>query len=552
MYVDAHYERKEDMIYVAERTPEGIRKLKKFKADYILYYENDDGKHFSIYGTRVKKFHTNNQNRFNAFKKSLIAENTKFYEDDMNPIFRCLEENYKNAQLPNLRIGFFDIEADFHKDKGYAPTTDPFNKITSISVYHNWTDEIYTFTLKPDTLAVLEAKDICRKFKNTTLYDSEKEMLTDFFKCIHQCDVISGWNSTGYDIPYIVERTKRIFGDADAASPMCLWGQNPRKREYIKFKNKSTTYDTIGVVHLDYLELYQKHNQQQLHSYRLDAVAQEEVHDAKTPYEGTLDYLYNNEYELFLEYNRQDVKLLSKIDKKKKFIELANKVAHQNCVLLKTTMGSVALITQAIALFAHDKFNKVIPGSKQKPEAEFDDIIELEEVEPAIGAFVSDPKTGITRYVGAVDLNSLYPSTLRALNMSPETLFAQIRPDYTDQMIERKRNQGMKDKEIWLNEFSAVEYTMVMERSEEIIVLQYDDDEDMEISCAELYDLIFAEDSQFILSANGTIFRKDIEGIIPAVLAEWYSNRKIQQKAEKEFEAIVKGIQIPEDLLALL
>jgi hypothetical protein len=74
----------------------------------------------------------------------------------------------------------------------------------------------------------------------------------------------------------------------------------------------------------------------------------------------------------------------------------------------------------------------------------------------------------------------------------------------------------------------------------------------MEISCAELYDLIFAEDSQFILSANGTIFRKDIEGIIPAVLAEWYSNRKTQQKAEKEFEAIVKGIQIPEDMLALL
>lgn len=552
MYVDAYYERKEDMIYVSERTPEGIRKLKKIKADYILYYENDDGKHFSIYGTRVKKFYTNQSSRFNAFKKALIADNIKFYEDDMNPIFRCLEENYKNAPLPNLRIGFFDIEADFHKTKGYAPTTDPFNKITAISVYHNWTDKIYTFTVKPDTLTESEAKRICYKFDNTILYSNEQDMLTDFFKCIQQCDVISGWNSTGYDMPYIVERTKRIFGNADAASPMCLWGQNPKKREYIKFKNKSTTYDTIGIVHLDYLELYQKHNPQQLHSYKLDSVAEEEIQDSKTPYEGTLDYLYNHEYELFLEYNRQDVNLLNKIDKKKRFIELANKVAHSNCVLLKTTMGSVALITQAIALFAHDKFNKVIPGSKQKPEAEFDDIIELEEIEPAIGAFVSDPKTGVTKFVGAVDLKSLYPSALRALNMSPETLFAQIRPDYTDKMIAKKRSQGMKDKEIWLNEFSTVEYTMVMEKSPEILTLQYDDDEDMEITGAELYEIIFSEESNLVISANGTLFRKDIEGIIPAVLSEWYSNRTIQQKTEKQFDMIIDGIQIPDDMLAML
>ena len=115
----------------------------------------------------------------------------------------------------------------------------------------------------------------------------------------------------------------------------------------------SETYDTIGRVHMDYLNLYRKYTYEERHTYRLDAIGEMEVGENKTVYEGTLDQLYNNDFEKFIEYNRQDVALLDKLDKKLRFIDLANEIAHDNTVLLQTTAGAVAVTEQAIVNEAH-------------------------------------------------------------------------------------------------------------------------------------------------------------------------------------------------------
>ena len=108
---------------------------------------------------------------------------------------------------------------------------------------------------------------------------------------------------------------------------MCLWNINPRKRQFERFGKEEVTFDIIGRVHLDYMQLYRKYMYEERHSYALDYIAEMEVGERKTEYEGSLDELYNKDFERFIEYNRQDTALLDKIDKKLKFIDLSSEMA---------------------------------------------------------------------------------------------------------------------------------------------------------------------------------------------------------------------------------
>ena len=156
--------------------------------------------------------------------------------------------------------------------------------------------------------------------------------------------------------------------------------------------------------------------------HSLDAIGDYELGEKKVAYDGTLDTLYNKDFYKFIEYNRQDVALLGNLDKKLQFIDLANEIAHDNTVNIKTTMGAVAVTEQAIINEAHRR-DMVVPDRKAKDWGEEDaepTDAELEEAEKqkAAGAFVANPKTGIQRWVSGIDINSLYPSIIRALNMS--------------------------------------------------------------------------------------------------------------------------------------
>ena len=131
-----------------------------------------------------------------------------------------------------------------------------------------------------------------------------------FLKFIEDADILSGWNSEGFDIPYVVNRTTQVLSRNDL-SRYCLWDKFPRKRKYTKFGNEQETYDLIGRVHLDYLELYRKYTYHEMHSYRLDAIGEHEIGEKKIPYEGTLDQLYNSDFEKFIAYNREDVEILA-------------------------------------------------------------------------------------------------------------------------------------------------------------------------------------------------------------------------------------------------
>ena len=523
-YVDALFDRQKDRIHVVERV-DGNRVYREYPADFIFYYDDPRGKFRTIYDTPVSRFSTRNSKEYQ--KELRINSDKRLWESDINPIFRCLEGNYLGANSPKLQTAFFDIEVDFDPLRGFAPVADPFNKITAISVYLDWLDKMVTLVLPPKSYSWETAQEICDRFDNCYLFDREEDMLNTFLDLIDDADVLSGWNSEGFDIPYTVGRITKVLSKDDTRR-FCLWGQLPKQRTFERFGAENITFDLIGRVHMDYMQLYRKYTYEERHSYSLDAIGEYELDERKTQYEGTLDQLYNKDFPTFIEYNRQDTMLLAKLDKKLRFLDLANELAHDNTVLLQTTMGAVAVTEQAIINEAHSR-GMIVPNRKGR-----DDQGETQ----AAGAYVAYPKKGVHEYIGAIDINSLYPSAIRALNMGPETIVGQLRTVMTDQYIKEKMANGSSFADAWENMFGTLEYQAVMDCTPGTeITIDWEGDQGSTVHSAEdVWKIIFESNQPWTLSANGTIFKYDMKGIIPGLLERWYAERKELQSKKKTAE----------------
>jgi DNA polymerase elongation subunit (family B) len=368
------------------------------------------------------------------------------------------------------------------------------------------------------------AQEMVAEFDNTFLFEREEDMIKMFLDLIQEADVLSGWNSEGYDIPYTINRCTRILSKDDTRK-FCLWGQFPKKRIFERFGAEKETFDLVGRVHMDYMQLYRKYTYEERHSYSLDAIAEYELGERKTQFEGTLDQLYNQHFKTFIEYNRQDTALLDKLDKKLRFLELASELAHANTVLLQTTMGAVAVTEQAIINEAHER-GMVVPNRQHRDES-----IDNQ----AAGAYVAYPRKGMHEWVGSVDINSLYPSAIRAMNMGPETVVAQLRPVMTDKYIKEKMaKNGGKFADAWEGLFGSLEYTSVMNTEVGTqITVDWQDGSESTHSAAEIWKIVFDSHQPWILSANGTILTYEKKGIIPGLLERWYSERKDMQAKKK-------------------
>lgn len=526
-YVDAMFDRDSDIIKVVERNKQGKREFKEYPVKHTFYYSDPKGKYQSIYGTPVTRVVCKNTKDFR--KEMFINNNKQLFEADLNPTFVCLSENYLNQDSPKLNVAWFDIEVDFDPSRGYAAPDDAFMPITAIAVHLQWVDTLVCLAIPPKTLTLEQATEQVKDFPNTILFESEAELLDAFLDLIKDADVISGWNSEGFDIPYIVNRITKTLSKHDTRR-LCLWNQYPKRREYEKYGKDAVTYDLVGRVHLDSLELYRKYTYEERHSYRLDAIAEYELGERKTAYEGTLDQLYNNDFRTFIEYNRQDTMLLEKLDRKLKFLDLANAIAHENTVLLQTTMGAVAVTEQAIVNEAHSRGFQVPNRNKS----------DTNESEMAAGAYVAHPKEGIHDWIGSLDINSLYPSVIRALNMGPETIIGQLRPDMTNEFLKTQIAKGKSITASWEGIFGSLEYTAVMNKDFGTqITIDWEDGTTDIASADRIYKIIFESKQPWMLSANGTIFTYEREGIIPGLLKRWYAERKEMQKKLKE--AIASG-----------
>lgn len=533
-YVDAWFDRENDIIRVVERNKDNERVFRDIPVKHTFYYKDPKGKHTSIYGDPVSRIVCKNTKELR--KEQAINSGKELFEADINPIFSTLSENYLNQDAPKLNVAFFDIEVDFDPERGYASPDDAFMPITAIAVKLQWLNTMICLAVPPKKMTMEQAEKEIEGIGNVMLYKTEAEMLDVFLDLIKDADILTGWNSEGFDIPYTVNRVTKVLSKEDTRR-FCLFDQFPKRREYEKYGRQSVTYDFVGRVHLDSLELYRKYTYEERHTYRLDAIAEYELGQRKTQYEGTLDQLYNNDFRTFVIYNINDCQLLDDLDKKLKFIDLANTLAHECTVLLQTTMGAVAVTEQAIINESHRR------GFQVPNRTKMDD---REDNEGAAGAYVAYPKEGLHDWIGSLDINSLYPSAIRALNMGPETIIGQLRQTKTEEFIAGQVAKGKSFAAAWEGIFGSLEYTAVM--NQEIgtdITIDWENGDTDVVSGAEVYRLIFESNQPWVLSANGTIFTYEKEGIIPGLLKRWYAERKEMQAKLKE--AINAGNKIEEE-----
>ena len=539
MYTNARVNKKSETIDVVERVNDK-RLFTSYPIDYSFYISSPNGEYRSIYGDAVTKVVPKSSTEFH--KEVAMMRGKKIWESDINPIFKCLAEYYKGKAAPKLNIAFFDIEVDFSNEKGYAPIEDPFNKITSITIYLKWTNQLITLAIPPDSVELQAAQDIAAKFDNTIIFTDESQMIDAFFQLIDDADVITGWNSEGFDIPYLINRVARIMSKDDTRR-MCLWGEKPKIKTIEKYGKEFNSYELVGRTHLDLMDVYRKFTYEERHSYSLNAIAEHELGKSKTPYSGSLDKLYNDDFEKFIEYNRQDVILLYELEDKLKFLDLLNVLAHKTKTLMVNCMGTVAMTDQAIINRAHE-LGLVVPNKGKYGEADDDG---------AAGAYVAQPKAGIHEYVGVIDINSLYPSTIRALNMGIETIVGQLRPVLTDFFIAEKFRtvKNMTYANAWQDQFGSQEYQAVMEQKAGVdITIDWEHNGKSDtLTAKQCHDLIFNSGKPWMISGNGTIFSYERNAIIPGLLAAWYKDRKDFQQQKKDAADLQYGITLSKNCL---
>ncbi len=572
MYVDAKLIK--GRVYVSSYDENGERKVTTHLPPYVYYYADPVGSYTSIYNDKLKRERITDRKKFFNSLQQRQAQGIPIFESDVNPVFRLLEERFPENETPPLKISILDIECDKDPARGWSNVSSPYAIINAITIYNKWEDQYYTLCVAPPNMKREEARALLdspneddefgrmREDEGYFVCESEGQLIAMTLEIIGDADVITGWNSSFFDLPYLIQRTRIVFGGErlkwiekedgsedrpfkpSAASRPWLQKFNlegfdclPEMRMVEKFGNSEKTFDIFGRVHLDYLELYRKFTFEELHSYTLDAILEREVQQNKVAYEGSLDQLYRQDFRTFIAYNRQDVAGLVAMDDKLKMIELANTMAHMAGVTFDKVFGSVAIIEQAVLRELHRQgmvcFNRNIEENAEHITVP--------------GAFVVDPDKGMYDWVASFDINSLYPSVIRCLNISPECVIGQFKPDKTEEKWNRHIMAGMTPTEAWGQFTGALEYHAVIDETDEVVTFQIEpedkDEEPEEVAATGKEWKTQLRENNWAVSANGTVFDLSREGIVPYCLTKWYAQRqewqgekKTRKKAQDEAE----------------
>ena len=304
-------------------------------------------------------------------------------------------------------------------------------------------------------------------------------------------DIITGWNTKFFDIPYIVNRFRKILGE-DETRKLSPWRFITERKTVINGR-QLIAYSLTGVESLDYIELYKWYapNGKSQESYRLDAITQVELGEGKISYDeyDNLHALYRLDHQKFIEYNIKDVLLVIKLEQKLKLIELAITLAYDTKTNFEDVFAQTRMWDSLTNSYLFEKNIIVPPRIIKDKDAAFE------------GAYVKEVQVGLHNWVASFDLNSLYPHLMMQYNISPETL---IEPEeYTDEMREVISQGVTVDK-----------------------LLQ------KQIDTSKLVDVT--------LTPNGQFFTTTKQGFLPAMMEEMYQDRKKYKKlmlqAQQEYE----------------
>ena len=474
-------------IFIASRTEEqpstvylwddekGLIVLPWDKFNYA-YRKDATGQFTSIYGSRLKKVYTYTNEMMDVFESDVPRETrvlTDLYLDSDNP-----------SQGHNVCIT--DIEVS---SVGGFPSIEKADKeIYSICMKNKTTGEEVMFLLDKDGRWTDGMKDGLAVLG----FRTEEELLR---ACLawyteQKFTIITGWNVAGFDIPYLYRRICNILTDDDAnmLSPIGLIKWNKYRERYI----------IAGVSCLDYIELYKKYRFEPRPTYRLDYIGTVEGVGGKIEYDLTLDDLYEQDLPRFIDYNRQDVNIVYGLDVKFQYIELARSICHMGHVPYEDYIYSSKFIEGTIITYLHRK-DIICPN---KPVGGQEMMNHRDEVggEGFAGAYVKEPIPGLYEWVYSLDLQSLYPSIIMSLNISPETKVGKV----LQWDVDKHMRKEIEEYEVEVNDDR---YTFSRDKFIE-----------------------FMEHMELALSSNGILYMTNKLGVIPEILDKWFEQRKEYRK----------------------
>lgn len=568
MYIDAKLIEDRDgengRIHVSQRSKEGVRSVTAHMPPYVFYHVHPQGSYTSIFGDPLKVRRFNRKKKFYWERKKMRDEGWKLFESDTKPVFRLLEERFPTDDAPPLQTCFLDIEADKDPKRGFSKVLNPYSIINAITLHNDWEDTTYTIAVRPENLTMEEARGMLDQgdhedgFGAMTeddhyyIVDTESELLLAFLELIEDADVLTGWNSGFYDLPYIIQRIRIALGGEDIrnlnaeSSPeqfrpshqsipylkkLNLFPCLPEMRMIEKYGKIEKVYDIFGRIHLDYLDLYRKFTFEELHQYKLDFVLKKEIKESKVPLTEDLDKVYRYRFRTFVAYNRQDVVGMVKMDKKLKMVQLANSTAHMAGVTLEKTLGTVSITEQAILRRLHRKGQICFDKNEHINSGTIP------------GAFVVKPIGGMYDWVFSVDINSLYPSVIRAINISPEVVVGQFDLPETEAEWNRlftmylgNSQSETKHKtagaQAWTHFTGTLEYHHIIDETDDELTLYLEEDSEPITATAKEWKKLLLENN-WSVSANGTVFTLERDGIVTECMAAWYKERKeFQAKAK--------------------
>ena len=416
-----------------------------------------------------------------------FKDTPKLHFHDMPPYQKFLIEKYGTNDEPSVthRELFFDIEIEM----GEALTPEYIQlapkKVTSIAWYDKQVDEW--------AILILDAKgEMCydkKDNKEIIPVQTEQELLAKFIEKFREIDpdMIIGWNSDYFDIPYLYYRICNVLG-ADMANYLSPIGYVRETPWY-----KDQFIQIAGVESLDYIRLHRKFSWADEPSYKLDAIGEKYAGLKKIEYEGNLDDLFETDIDKFIEYNFRDVEILKVLDEKLEYLALVKNLSHKGKHNYSEVYANTKTQDGAISAYLLSK-GLIPPAKDQNPIVK----------KNYAGGYLFCPKAGIYKYVFDEDLTSLYPSIIMTLNVGRETLIGRI-IDADD----RNNRLGLNDLKQMNPEAELIVENAKRKRTK------------MEVS--KLIEII--EGSNLAISANGTMFRTDRQSLLSTILFKWFEER---------------------------
>lgn len=406
--------------------------------------------------------------RYEGVDNFVYYGNTKYHYVYLGDEF----PDYVDYDMPQIVIANIDIEVA--SEGGFAPPENPTEEVIAITVESKGTYVVFgcgDFTTKDNSIKYIRCKnevDLLQRFMDHWEYIAP--------------DVVTGWNIQFYDIPYLVNRISKVFGDKEAKR-LSPWRYLSTRKAYYKGRHQ-VAVELVGISTLDYMEMYRKFQPKQ-ESEKLNYIAYVELGEKKISYEeyDSLHSLYKNNYQKFIEYNIKDVELIKKLEEKLKLIEMCCALAYDARVNFTDVFAQVRM-WDTIIYNDLKKKNIVLPRlSDNEKDTEY------------AGAYVKEVLPGMYEWVVSFDLNSLYPNLIAQFNISPECLVT--------------------------DKYRQVNIKSLLNRE---------------------FDTSSLKSEGVGLAANGHCFNNDRIGFLPDILMRMYEDRKMYKKkmleSQKELERV--------------